>query len=287
MGTTVTNDQTSNTDSNIDYDFLGTEYYYANYNPAGGYKACKSVIYHLFLNSDKFHQSPTVNLPQVDINEQILFIHLFIGDTQFNIVNADSIKISFECDGNVVEGDSERLDLYNPYRGTFTYIMNKEETHYTGLNTMTITVTIGDKTVEFTTCYNVVANVTLGNTDGTTYEGMTLQDLIDLIKNHIENSDIHCDDFKNLNINRAFITLDTYEDLTNLDTTKLVNGKMFRVNTDPLSYYQYNSSTAQFEPLVLVNVNDINSYVKQAKNYYEQAAEILTQIQRLKEEMNN
>ena len=234
-------------DSNIDYDFLGTEYYYANYNPAGGYKACKTVVYHLFLNTDKYHQSLTPNLPQVDINEQLLFIHLYTGDEQFNIVHADSIKIKFECDGNVVEGDPERLDLYNPYRGTFTYIMDKNETQYPGLNTMTITVTMGSESVDFVTCYNVVANITIGNIDGTTYEGMTLQDLIDLIKNHIENEEIHCDKFKNLNISRAFITLDTVADLDLLNKSKLVNGKLFKINTNPVTYYEYNSSTETFD----------------------------------------
>ena len=249
MGEIITTNADMNIDGNIDYDFIGTEYYYANYNPTGGYKACKSVVYHLWLNTNKYHQSATPDIPQVDINEQILFIHLFMDDTQFNIVNADSIKITFECDGNIVEGDPERLDLYNPYRGTFTYIMNKNETQYVGLNTMTITVTMGSESVDFVTCYNVVANITIGNTDGTTYEGMTLQDLIDLIKKHIENKDLHCDDYKNMNISRAFITLDTVDDLDLLDKDKLVNGKMFRVNTDPVSYYYYDSNDKDFKAL--------------------------------------
>ena len=127
--------------------------------------------------------------------------------------------------------------------------MNKNETQYVGLNTMNITVTMGSESVDFVTCYNVVANITIGNTDGTTYEGMTLQDLIDLIKEHIENKDLHCDDYKNMNISRAFITLDTVDDLDLLDKDKLVNGKMFRVNTDPVSYYYYDSNDKDFKAL--------------------------------------
>ena len=250
MGELINTTSNINVDSNIDYDFLGTEYYYANYNPSGGYKACKTVVYHLFLNTDRYHQTLTPNIPQVDINEQLLFIHLYNGDEQFNIVNADSIKITFSCDGNIVEGDPERLDLYNPYRGTFTYIMDKKETHYPGLNTMTITVTVGSESVDFVTCYNVVANITIGNIDGTTYDGMTLQDLIDIIKDHIDNKDLHCDDYKNMNISRAFITLDTVDDLDLLDKEKLVNGKMFRVNTDPISYYYFDSNDQDFKPLI-------------------------------------
>lgn len=238
-----------NVESNIDYDFLGTEYYYANYNPAGGYKACKTVVYHIFLNSDKFHQSPTPDIPQISVNEQLLFIHLFMGDEQFNIVNAETIDIAFECDGKTIKGDPERLDLYNPYRGTITYIMDKTETQYVGLNTMTITVGMGNETVDFTTCYNIVANVTIGNIDGTTYGDITLQDLVDMITKHINDESLHCDEFKNLNISRAFITLDTYDEMIALDKDKLVNGKMFRINSNPVTYYYFNKTANDFEPL--------------------------------------
>ncbi len=238
----------NNNNSNIDYDFLGTEYYYANYDPFGGYKCCKTVVYHVFLNTDKYHQSATPQIPQVSMCEQLLFIHLFDGDTQFNIVNAENVEITFECDGKIVKGDPQRLDLYNPYRGTFTYIMDKEETQYTGLNTMTVTVTVGSETVSFTTCYDVIANVTIGNIDGTTYDSMTIQDLVNILKDHIENEEIHCDAFKNANISRAFVTLDTVEDLNLLDKTKLINGKLFKINTTPVSYYEYNADTESFDP---------------------------------------
>jgi hypothetical protein len=290
MGELITTDANTTVNSNIDYDFLGTEYYYANYNPSGGYKACKTVVYHLFLNTDRYHQSLTPDIPQVDINEQLLFIHLYNGDEQFNIVNADSIKITFECNGKTVEGDPERLDLYNPYRGTFTYIMNKNETQYVGLNTMTITVTIGSETANFVTCYNVVANVTIGNIDGTTYEGMTLQDLIDLIKNHIEDKTIHCDDYKNLNIYNAFITVDTYEDLDTIDKTLLIDGKMFRVNSPTVTYYYYDTQSNTFKPLLFDNVvfddtSLLSNYLAQTKYYYEQAQDILSQVQQIKQEI--
>ena len=230
-------------------DILGNEYYYSNYNPAGGYQCCKTVIYHLFLNTNKYHQTLTPDIPQCDINAQLLVLHLFINDTPFNIVNAEKISISFNCDGEIIEGDPQRLDTYNPYRGTITYILSNKETKNVGLNTMTVSVTVGNETVDFTACYNVVANITLGNTDGTTYEDMTLQDLINLIKDHIENTDLHCDDFKNQNISRAFITLDTVDDLNLLDKTKLINGKMFRVNTDPVTYYYFDSNEQVFKPL--------------------------------------
>jgi hypothetical protein len=253
MGELVVNNNTQNVPSNteyVDYDFIGTEYYYANYNPYGGYQCCKTIVYHVFLNSNKYHQSATPNIPQVSFNEQLLFIHLFIGDEQFNVTNADNVKITFECDGEVIEGDPERFNAYNPYRGTFTYILNQKETHNVGLNTLTIEVTMGSETVKFTTCYNIVANVTIGNIDGMDYQGMTLQDLVDIIKEHIENTDIHCDEFKNMNISRAFITLDDIDDLDLLDKTKLVNGKMFRINTDPVSYYYFDSNDQDFKPLV-------------------------------------
>lgn len=232
-------------------DILGDEYYYANYNPSGGYKCCKTVIYHLFLNTDNFHETLTPNIPQLDMCEQLLILHLYNGETPFNIVNAETIKITFDCDGETVEGDPQRLDTYNPYRGTITYIMSNMETKNVGLNTMTITVGMGSQTVDFKACYNVVANVTIGNEDGTTYQGMTLQDLIDTLMNHINNTDIHCDEYKNMNISRAFITLDTVDDLDLLDKGKLVNGKMFRVNTDPVSYYYYDSNDKDFKTLVL------------------------------------
>ena len=110
------------------------------------------------------------------------------------------------------------------------------------------------------------------------------------LKNHIEDKTIHCDDYKNLNIYNAFITVDTYEDLDTIDKSLLIDGKMFRVNSPTVTYYYYDTQSNTFKPLLFDNVvfddtSLLSNYLAQTKYYYEQAQDILSQVQQIKQEI--
>lgn len=264
-------------------DINGNQYSNEHYKNYYGYQCCTSVKHEINLTSNCTDIGNTVDIPQLDTNAHTLVLRLYNNNTLMNLCNVNSVQLLFKRNDNTtVMGDWRNTTITNPYRGTIEYLLSKEEVNCVGLNTLQVNLKIGNGTMTFNACYNVISTVK-DNNSNTVYPDapnnkdypygphhhcscgcpccdsdvpQTLEEMYELFKKHLQDTDVHTTPYKNKCIDNSLVVIPTYDYmLTFVELNpNMPDGKMFRVNkvenedgSISSKYYMYNKTNQSFD----------------------------------------
>lgn len=266
-------------------DINGNQYSNEHYKNYYGYQCCTTVKHEINLTSNSSDIGNTVDLPQLDTNSHTLVMHLYNNNVLMNLCNVNSVQILFKRnDGTTVMGDWRNTTITNPYRGTIEYLLSKEEVKSIGLNTLQVNLKIGNGEMTFNACYNVIANSTNSNGNIVYPDApnnkeypygpchhcscncgcpccddkvpKTLEEMYELFKKHLQDTDVHNTPYKNKCIDNSLVVVPTYDYMITFIelNPNMPDGKMFRVNkvtaedgTISSKYYMYNATNRNFD----------------------------------------